>query len=558
MKRIASILLLSCFCVTNILSAKVAERVYVSTDKDVYAAGELIWCSAFCLDAVSGRISDANSVAYVELFSSQGTLLTAKIALVEGRGSGALAIPLNASTGNYRMVAYTVSGKGRKDLLADAKTVSIFNTFNTERVKGGVEIVSKDEYESMRAGSPKAGGEVSVLANRTAQTSSTVSVYLENNSSSNVTLSLSVFAEDGILPSAPSSIVDFAGKSFAGFEGPDDEHDGEVFRGRVRGKDALTLASDPKMVAVVAFPGFAEDVYAGKISADGKVRFQTVNVYGKRDMVNEILGQGADLDCYLEIDDPFVGLESKDIPELKLSQAFHTALSRRNRFVRSERTPEVDTLYEFMPKRESLLLADANCSVYHLDDYTRFTTLAETIFEIIPGIRLRKDKAGEPQMQLALHGTPSDKPQYTGNVLTLIDGVPVKSIRALMEFDPILVKDILVYPYSYMMGNLSFNGVVDFVTKKGDISSFRFDPSVRIVDWQGVCYPVAYTHPVKEYGSEDLRNTLYWHPQITLKPGERLKVDVRTPSYQGLFKVVAEGIASDGTPVYGSAGFEVR
>ncbi|MBQ2531830.1 MAG: hypothetical protein II548_06025, partial [Bacteroidales bacterium] len=179
-------------------------------------------------------------------------------------------------------------------------------------------------------------------------------------------------------------------------------------------------------------------------------------------------------------------------------------------------------------------------------------------FEIIPGIRLRKDKAGEPQMQLALHGTPSDKPQYTGNVLTMLDGVPVKSIRALMEFDPMLVSDILVYPYSYMMGSVSFNGVVDFVTKKGDISSFRFDPYVRIVDWQGACYPVAYTHPVMDHGKDDLRNTLYWHPVITLEPGERLKVDVRTPSYQGMFKVVAEGVTFDGTPVFGETGFEVR
>ena len=558
MKRIATILLLSCFCVTSFISAAVAERVYISTDKDVYLAGELIWCSAFSLDASTNRLSDANSVAYLELFSAQGTLLTAKIGLVDGRGSGAIAIPFNASTGNYRLVAYTGSGKERTDLLSDAKTVSIFNTVNSGRVRGGVDIVSRSGYESLRRESKQSGGEVSVLANRAASTSSATSVYLENKSSSKVSLSLSVFADDGILPPSSPSLVDFAKASFRPFSGSDDEHGGEVFRGRLAGRDAEKVASDPKMVAVVAFPGFAEDVYAGKVGADGSVRLQTVNVYGKRDLVSEIIGQGNDLDCHLEIDYPFIGLESKDIPALKLSQALQPALSRRNRLVRSERSDPADTLYEYMPKRESLLLADANCTVYHLDDYTRFTTIAETIFEIIPGIRLRKDKAGEPQMQLALHGTPSDKPQYTGNVLTLIDGVPVKSIRALLEFDPMLVSDILVYPYSYMMGRVSFNGVVDFVTKKGDISSFRFDPDVRIIDWQGVCYPVAYTRPVRDNGGDDLRNTLYWHPVITLEPGERLKVDVLTPSYQGIFRVVAEGISYDGNPVYSETGFEVR
>ena len=91
-----------------------------------------------------------------------------------------------------------------------------------------------------------------------------------------------------------------------------------------------------------------------------------------------------------------------------------------------------------------------------------------------------------------------------------------------------------------------------------DISSFRFDPDVRIIDWQGVCYPVAYTRPVRDNGGDDLRNTLYWHPVITLEPGERLKVDVLTPSYQGIFRVVAEGISYDGNPVYSETGFEVR
>ena len=121
--------------------AGVTERVWVSTDKDSYLAGEIVWCSVFSMDPASGRLSSANSVAYVEISSSAGQLVTAKIALVGGRGSGAVQIPLSAPTGNYAILGYTAASKGRPDLHADSKVVSVFNTFSGLRVKGGVDIL---------------------------------------------------------------------------------------------------------------------------------------------------------------------------------------------------------------------------------------------------------------------------------------------------------------------------------------------------------------------------------------------------------------------------------
>ena len=46
----------------------------------------------------------------------------------------------------------------------------------------------------------------------------------------------------------------------------------------------------------------------------------------------------------------------------------------------------------------------------------------------------------------------------------------------------------------------------------------------------------------------DLRGTLYWHPSISLAAGGRMEVEVKTPSYPGTFRVVAEGVTSEGKP----------
>ena len=73
--------------------ARVVERTWLSTDKDVYMAGESVWLSAFCLDAGSLRYSPVSSVAYVELHSADALAATSKVALSGGRGGGRLLLP---------------------------------------------------------------------------------------------------------------------------------------------------------------------------------------------------------------------------------------------------------------------------------------------------------------------------------------------------------------------------------------------------------------------------------------------------------------------------------
>ena len=54
------------------MAAQGQERVYVSTDKNAYLAGEDMWCSVYCIDDSTGRYSSLSSVAYLEFHSSVG------------------------------------------------------------------------------------------------------------------------------------------------------------------------------------------------------------------------------------------------------------------------------------------------------------------------------------------------------------------------------------------------------------------------------------------------------------------------------------------------------
>jgi hypothetical protein len=81
---------------------------------------------------------------------------------------------------------------------------------------------------------------------------------------------------------------------------------------------------------------------------------------------------------------------------------------------------------------------------------------------------------------------------------------------------------------------------------------------VRVVDFQGVAYPVAYYGAVPAGEGQDLRELLYWDPVLKMEQGSDRRLEIHTPGYSGRFKAVAEGFTEDGTPVYQEFTFEVE
>ena len=114
MKKIAVLLFLS---IALTLQAADFERIYLSTDRSAYVAGDLVWCSAFSL----GGTPVHSGVVYVELFSTDGTAAQSKIAMNGGRGSGLIVLPASLPTGNYLLCAYTSPDDDPAEILRNGR-----------------------------------------------------------------------------------------------------------------------------------------------------------------------------------------------------------------------------------------------------------------------------------------------------------------------------------------------------------------------------------------------------------------------------------------------------
>ena len=530
----------------------VVEKTYISTDREIYVSGDKIWCSAFCVDAANGlRPSSLSAIAYVEIVSEDGTLESGKIALSEGRGAGTIEIPATAPTGNYRIVAYTAYTKNTPGFNPQehiSKTISIFNTSTKERVKNGVKILSDSEYDALRtpAGTQPAAGALSITCHRSAE--GYLEVVLTNNSAAPADLSLSLSNRDGIIPPDNTSIGAFMGAAASAAQASAElpEYEGEIIRGRIAGATTDEIEGLKGRSAFISVPTEKSDLYSSVVDNDGMIKFVTNNIYGTKEMVCEI--EDNDLArCHIELISPFVSPKLKGIPALQMAPSIKEDLQRRGLSVQLCRSFSADTLASLMPIRENPLIPSYDAIEYKLDDYKRFPVMRELFIEFINEIKVRKVD-GKEQLKVKTHLEERVSLFDKNNSLIMVDGIPVFDHSQVIEYDPLLVESVVVYPYKYYTGWRSFCGMANFVTYKKNLPGIKFNDGVRVVQFKGCSYPMAFT--CQEIGEDfpDYRELLYWHPQIKLPAGESSSIKVKIPANVKEIRICAEGMMENGTP----------
>lgn len=532
---------------------RVVERLYIATDKQSYIAGDRIWCSLYCFEAGQKMdLSQFSSTAYLELQDQNQVVLTAKVALVEGRGAGAIELPPTLPTGNYKLLGYTAQNRNEEGFVPQEKILTVYNVLTPERVEGGVELTKEGllravpaEAESASA-TPKSGVVVELPSVEVAK-GEEFHLALRNDLHEDATLNISVYRKDPFVSKLDQGIVNFSEKipytpvgKVTGTYLPD--YEGEVVKLKVSGQKGEVLH--------VSFPGTQVDYYTSSIDENGNAYVVTPNIYGDRDMVCE----GAE---GVSIQDPFIKEVKGGIPQLSIYPEMEDELARRGFSMQVGRRFDADTLYERLPVRPNLLL-DANKVVYILDDYTRFPKMEEVLAEFVGEIRVRTVKR---EKQLSILIKTEDNTYFAnGYSLVLLDGVPLTNQARILEYDPLLLHRIEIYTGLYSVGNNFYEGVANFITYKGDMSGFEFDDNVKMISYKGLLYPLAFTgETIQEGGSyPDYRETIYWHPIVNMESGEKRDMRCIAPLYSGDFEIVLEGVSESGTPIFYKSTLKIR
>ena len=530
------------------LGLNAQERVYVSTDKECYLAGENMWFSVYCMEESGEGYSQLSKVAYLELHSMEGLSSSIKVALKDGRGCGVLQIPLGFATGNYSVVAYTSRFGGKSSGNFNGKVVSVFNTLSSNRVKDGVEVV--EEGTSLKGDGKVKGGCNWLSMDVKGADDNAVPVEIKNLSGKGASVSVSVYHLDplsvmvGEYGYDRSTLLERKGDfEVAG----QTDYAGEVIKARIWSSSGDSV--NEKTVYMSAM-GNTDDIYINTTNDKGEVVFYTSNIYGTRDLVFEIDGDTSK-SYGVEIMQPKVSHKSVQPPVLKISSQMRQALEQRGMDMQIAKRFEADTIFNLMERRENSFIGTVEPRVYKLDDYTRFPVMDEVIREYVKDLRVRKE--GNETVMRLLWGTKA-------RALVLLDGVPVTDHSVVVGLDPHLVKEIVLYSRRYVLNNRIFDGIVKFNTYKGDMGGVKLAKNVSIVNHKGVQYPLAFMGDkvAQTHNYPNFNNTIYWNPVVEIAPEGTFSFNCVKPQYKGKFKLVIEGIDSNGEALYTSTVFTIE
>lgn len=321
------------------------------------------------------------------------------------------------------------------------------------------------------------------------------------------------------------------------------EHEGLLVNGRITHKRSGIAAEN--ITAFLTVPGENFQFAVAGSKANGALTFNTKRFYSSGTIVLKTADSNYKVELTPAYADSFVARVSPfQMPEKWKEQLLLRSINM-----------QADNAYLAEEKQQTYLLNNDTAAFYgkpdqryYLDDYTRFITMEEVMREYVTSVHVKKD---EQQFHYKVHNSVYDV-FFEDDPLVLIDGLPVFNTNEIVELDPLKVKRLDVIARKYYFQNFTTNGIVSYTTYKGDLAGFPLNEGEVVVEFDGLQQQREFYAPVYSNGNErnsrlpDLRNVLYWAPEIKTGSNGNAQVTFYTSDVAGKFACVVQGITKEG------------
>jgi hypothetical protein len=337
------------------------------------------------------------------------------------------------------------------------------------------------------------------------------------------------------------------------------EYAGHIITGKITDKNSGQPARDISTYASAS--GLKYQLGCSVSNSQGELKYDLENFYGFNELVVQT-ENAADSGYRINILNPFSEKFSDrlfppfEFPEYKKDILAHSIGTQvQNAFL-------IDSLIKFKPWKnpDSTSFYGAPDKKFFLDDYTRFNTMEEVMREYIAGLVVKRSKQ---KFHFRLLNDPV-REWFDRDPLMLVDGMPVSDGDKIMAIDPLKIKKIEVVNRLYFNGSLVASGILSLSSYNGDLEGFQMDPHALILEYEGLqlrreFYSPDYDKPVPAAKrTPDLRNVLYWSPDIRITETGRKQLDFFTSDRKGKYIGVIQGITAGGKSGAGQFFFEVR
>ncbi|MBK9390099.1 MAG: hypothetical protein IPN68_07875 [Bacteroidetes bacterium] len=186
-----------------------------------------------------------------------------------------------------------------------------------------------------------------------------------------------------------------------------------------------------------------------------------------------------------------------------------------------------------------------------MEDYILLPLMEEVFFELTPGVQLKR-KGNNYSMTIE---DPVTKLVHKKPPVLFIDGIFVKDPAVIAGLDPEKVERIDVIKDLYLVGDYIFFGIINVITKAGDLSGISLPEDAirfkyRVVESvPSFISPVYSSDELKKSRIPDFRNTLYWNPSVKSSGTNNETFEFWTSDGVASYEVTLQGVNLNGEPV---------
>ncbi|MCL9807977.1 hypothetical protein [Flavobacterium luminosum] len=541
------------------IDRQINETVFVSINNTAFITGETIFYKIYSLDKEHISKSDLSKIVYIELVNeNKESVMKQKVFLDNGSGSGDFFIPTTWETGNYKLIAYT---NWMLNFKSDyfANDITIYNPYkpSNKAINTSLDTLANKTTENNSE-------EITIKLNKTEfshREAVNVTFDIQNKKLKEGNFSISVRKKDNLEQNSnwnPLTFVSSRKNTPSVVENLSSIHlpelRGEIIQGKITPKNT-NLSVEGKNIAL-SIPGNSFAFKITKTDRNGNFIFLLDKPYENSNIIIQLVGNDL-YDYTIEV----TKQKNFDYSQLVFPNnlSFNSAMkeSLEQRLIASQ----IENAY-YSVKKDSIMPSNYNkpfydhlAKEYILDNYTRFSSIKETIIEIIPRIYF-KQQENKSYIYLDDYNEGNELPMPS---LVLVDGLYISDINELFSYDPKNIQKIEVVYGGYQYGTMLFNGIVSFTTKSFDYESklkgdFIIKPEVLRPIPQKEYYFPNYLQAKNLNRIPDFRHQLLWIPQIDLKK----EINFFTSDVSGNFEIRIEGFSSMGTPVLVTKTFNVN
>ncbi|PWL38062.1 hypothetical protein DKG77_07145 [Flagellimonas aquimarina] len=544
------------------------EKIFIHYNNTLLYTGEYLYYKVYNLNSETNGLSNLSKIAYVELVSEdKKSVFKQKVRLENSSGQGDFFIPTTVRSGNYKLIGYTqwMKNGGKNNFFQG--DIAIINPYqgNQEQILKDTSIVHNNSINLSSTIKELGRKKINIsIGQDTFKRRSKVSLKIKEVAKpyAKGTYSLSVRSKDTIEKPLMHTSKSFYSPQNKQVKMLNDyaenyhflpEFRGELIFGRVFPKDSTSQVENVNIaLSIPEKNGY--DLKVVTTDKNGNFLVSLENPYNGTKAFVQVLGKDRqNYTLKLGSNPPM------DYSDLTFNR-FEITPQMKNMIVERSVHNQIENTY-FSIKPDSLKPTPTVVPVYKdilntyvLDDYTRFSTIKETLIEVIELVWSKK--IGRDEYTFQIKENDYDfymKPDFSP--LVVVDGVPVQNHNHLLEYNARNVKRIGFLRSKYILGSKIFQGILDIETFDGNyVSPYNGDHRIEVDLFKPLpiknYFRQKYTIENKPYTDRilDFRHQLVWEPNFKLN-SNTTTIDFFTSDITGEYEICLEGFTASGESI---------